>query len=140
MKGEREEFTLFSSSPIFLDASSGHALKIYADMIQNQVTSTEELLVLENADTSLLSADYLSALFDIPMLLISCNPVISSLASCTASSFQLHDGPDREELNKLWRSIEDALYPGQHVVTLVANGGTGKTQTVLKFVSKNISR
>ncbi|KAE9398243.1 hypothetical protein BT96DRAFT_976506, partial [Gymnopus androsaceus JB14] len=84
------------SSPIFLDASSGHALKIYADMIQNQVTSTEELLVLENADTSLLSADYLSALFDIPMLLISCNPVISSLASCTASSFQLHDGPDRE--------------------------------------------
>ena len=29
---------------------------------------------------------------------------------------------------------------GQRVVTLVATGGTGKTEVVLKFVSSNVSR
>ncbi|KAE9382837.1 hypothetical protein BT96DRAFT_162257, partial [Gymnopus androsaceus JB14] len=43
-------------------------------------------------------------------------------------------------MQKVLSSIEKALEPRQRATTLVANGGTGKTQIVLQFVSKNISR
>ncbi|KAE9399513.1 TPR-like protein, partial [Gymnopus androsaceus JB14] len=58
----------------------------------------------------------------------------------SSTTLQLPDCADQQEMNKLLYSIEKALNPGQHVVTLVANGGTGKTQTILKFISENSSR
>ncbi|KAF9059881.1 P-loop containing nucleoside triphosphate hydrolase protein [Rhodocollybia butyracea] len=41
---------------------------------------------------------------------------------------------------KRWAKIQRALMPGQRIVSLVASGGTGKTQTVSKFVQDSSSR
>ncbi|KAE9392401.1 TPR-like protein [Gymnopus androsaceus JB14] len=120
-------------SSIFLDASSSQALdKSIAENI-TQVTSGNTLLVLQNPSAPV--EEYLDRLPYAPVLAITTQ---SSGESSTA--FQLPDYTSQQEVNQLLHSIENALDPGQRVVTLIANGGTGKTQTALHFVSKNFSR
>ncbi|KAE9405904.1 hypothetical protein BT96DRAFT_972319 [Gymnopus androsaceus JB14] len=120
------------SSSIFLDASSSQTLdKSIAENI-TQVTSGNTLLVLQNPSAPV--EEYLDRLPYAPVLAITTE---SSVESSTAFQF-----PDYaiQQVNQLLHSIENAFDPGQRVVTLIANGGTGKTQTVLHFVSKNSSR
>ncbi|KAE9405899.1 TPR-like protein [Gymnopus androsaceus JB14] len=120
-------------SSIFLDASSSQALdKSIAENI-TQVTSGDTLLVLQNPSAPV--EEYLDRLPYAPVLAITTQ---SSGESSTA--FQFPDYASQQEVNQLLHSIEKALDPGQRVVTLIANGGTGKTQTALHFVSKNFSR
>lgn len=125
-----------------MDASSGHALdQAYAEIIKDQVLSAESLLVLENADSSLVLEDHiLASQVDAPMLVMSTSPAISSLASCTDFSFHLPECADHEAVSSLMSSTEKCLLPAQHIITLVANGGSGKTQVVLQFIAKNAFR
>lgn len=110
-----------------------------AKKIKGRLLAPGLLLVLENADTSTVG-DYLHILPDAPVLVTSTQSAISSLASTAASHFQLPDSDVDDVASKVLTSIREALFPGQRVVTLVANGGTGKTQVVLKFVSRESYR
>ncbi|KAE9407189.1 TPR-like protein, partial [Gymnopus androsaceus JB14] len=125
---------------IFLDASSAQALnEKLADKVREQALPTKFLLVLENANESAI-ADDIPDISGSPILVTSTQPDIHSLASFTACEFQLPDAATQQEMKEVLRSIEKVLEARQKVATLVANGGTGKTQTVLQFIFKNISR
>ncbi|KAE9392747.1 TPR-like protein [Gymnopus androsaceus JB14] len=125
---------------VFLDASSAQALNAsLAAKNREQAFPTKFLLVLENANGSVVE-DHIHNLPDSPILVTSTEPAISKLASFTACNFQLSDGATQQEMQKVLSSIEKALEPKQQATAIVANGGTGKTQIVLQFVSKNISR
>lgn len=122
-----------------LDATSADALaKSGADKVTSDMSA---VLVLQKANVSVVEewlASFPSAVQGV--LVTSTQSAISSLASSTAFVFQLPDHADQQVVTRLLRSIEDAFSPRQHVVTLVASGGTGKTQAVLKFISRNFSR
>ncbi|KAE9394753.1 hypothetical protein BT96DRAFT_1022386 [Gymnopus androsaceus JB14] len=130
-------------SPIFLDASSGQALaKSVGDLNNNNNNNNNNkgplanaLLVLQNADTPV--EEYLHTLPYAPVLVMNTE---SSLTSSTSPAFHLPHDADQQVVFKLLNSIARKLNFGQRVVTFVANGGTGKTQAVLKFVSENFSR
>ncbi|KAE9397789.1 hypothetical protein BT96DRAFT_61527 [Gymnopus androsaceus JB14] len=124
-------------SLIFLDASSGQALaKSVADMVSKGIMAqTDTLLVLQSANAPV--EEYFHTLPYAPILGMATQ---SSIACFTTPVFHLPDCADPQVVHKLLHSIERVLKPGQHVATLVANGGTGKTQAVLKFVSENSSR
>ncbi|KAE9399673.1 TPR-like protein [Gymnopus androsaceus JB14] len=125
---------------VFLDASSPQALNAsLAAKIREQAFPTKFLLVLENANSSVVE-DHIPNFPDSPILVASTEPAICKLASFTACKFQLPDGATKQEMQKVLSSIEKALEPRQRATTLVANGGTGKTQIILQFVSRNISR
>ena len=109
-------------------------------MIKDQAPSAASLLVLENADISLVLEGHNSTFSGVPMLVTSTNPAISSLASSTNYSFNLLESADYPTVNNLVSSIQMCFNPCQHIITLVANGGSGKTQVVLQFVSKNAFR
>lgn len=122
-----------------MDASSAQVLSAgIAEKVKGQLLAPGMILVLENADASTVR-DYLHILPDAPVLVTSTQTAISSLASSTASHFQLSDEAN-DVASKVLTCIREALFPGQRVVTLVANGGTGKTQVVLKFVSRESFR
>ncbi|KAE9394261.1 hypothetical protein BT96DRAFT_1022623 [Gymnopus androsaceus JB14] len=126
---------------IVLDASSAEILNIaLQEKVKDQALPPQLLLVLENLDPSVVEGYSWHNFPDIPVLFTSKQPAISSLASSSTCAFHLHDHSDHQVVKKLLCCIEEALYPGQRVVTLVANGGTGKTQVILKFVSRNFSR
>ncbi|KAE9403742.1 hypothetical protein BT96DRAFT_936175 [Gymnopus androsaceus JB14] len=126
---------------IVLDASSTEILNaVLQEKVKDQALPPELLLVLENVDASLVEGYSWHTFPDIPVLVTSTQPAISSLASSNACAFHFDDYLDQQVVKKLLGCIEKALYPGQRVVTLVAKGGTGKTQLILKFVSKNFSQ
>ncbi|KAF5377411.1 hypothetical protein D9757_009698 [Collybiopsis confluens] len=56
------------------------------------------------------------------------------------NSFHLPNDTNRTELEQLKNSLKEILCVKQKIVTLVAAGGTGKTQVVLKFIAKIRSR
>ncbi|KAE9407215.1 TPR-like protein [Gymnopus androsaceus JB14] len=125
---------------VFLDASSAQALnEKLTNKIREQALPNKFLLVLENANESAV-ADYIPNLSNSPILVTSTQPDIRSLASFTACEFQLPDAVTQQKMKEVLSSIKKVLEGRQQVVTLVANGGTGKTQTVLQFVFNNISR
>ncbi len=97
------------------------------------------LLVFENADPSLELDQYLPYSLHNPILVTSTNQAVSHFAS-PACRFELPDSMDQWAADSLCQSIEQAFASLLHVVTIVARGGTGKTQLVLKFVFKNPSR
>ncbi len=97
------------------------------------------LLVFENADPSLELDQYLSYSLHNPILVTSTNQAVSRFAS-PACKFELPDPIDQWASDSLCQSIERAFASLLHVVTIVARGGTGKTQLVLRFVSENPSR
>ncbi|KAF9062640.1 hypothetical protein BDP27DRAFT_1427696 [Rhodocollybia butyracea] len=132
----------FSTRAVFLLASSAEALAVglAQTSLQDPQVLTATLLVLENTHPSLVLADHLPACCSSPVLITSTNHAVSHLASSPAYGFQLPDHPNQQIMNKLRGSVQKALEPKQHIVTLVASGGTGKTQTVLKFISDNSSR
>ena len=64
---------------------------------------------------------------------------ISDVLKCPSPS-QYFVGRE-DTLNRLYRIFSPQIVdPAQRIVALVASGGTGKTQTVLKFVLDNSSR
>ncbi len=97
------------------------------------------LLVFENADPSLELDQYLPYSLHNPILMTSTNQAVSRFAS-PACEFELPDSIDQQAADTLRWSMESAFAPLLHVVTIVARGGTGKTQLVLRFVSENTFR
>ncbi|PBK61763.1 hypothetical protein ARMSODRAFT_1025316 [Armillaria solidipes] len=129
---------------IFLDASSVEALskelKVIVHNIKvNNSAHQPPLLVLENADPFLELDQYLPYSLHNPILMTSTNHAVSCFAS-PACEFELPDPMDQWAADSLCQSIERAFAPLLHIVTIVARGGTGKTQLVLRFVSENPSR
>lgn len=104
-------------------------------MLKNQEISTESLLVLENADPSLVLEDHLPTSLGVPKLITSTEQAIDNWALHTDNTFHLVESANSKALNDIVRSIEKSFNPGQRVTTLVANGGSGKTQVVLKFIA-----
>ncbi|KAE9385269.1 hypothetical protein BT96DRAFT_982095 [Gymnopus androsaceus JB14] len=128
-------------SPIFLDASSCQALdKAYTEMVKYQALPAKLLLVLENADTSLILEDYITTFINVPILVTGTDSAIASFASNADCVFHLPESPDYQVVKNIVHFITKCFTCGQHVITLVANGGSGKTQVVLQFVAKNTSR
>ncbi|SJL08189.1 uncharacterized protein ARMOST_11552 [Armillaria ostoyae] len=125
---------------IFLDVSSVEALKAIVHNIRaNDSAHSSPLLVLENADASLKLDQYLPYSLHNPILVTSTNQAVSRFAS-PGCEFELPDSADWQAADGLRWSIEMAFVPLLHVVTIVAKGGTGKTQVVLRYVSENPSR
>ncbi|KAK0215325.1 hypothetical protein EDD85DRAFT_445363 [Armillaria nabsnona] len=129
---------------IILDASSVEALSMGLKLMVHSIKANNSahqplLLVLENADPSLKLDQYFPHSFHNPILMTSTNQAVSCLAS-PACKFELPDSMDQQAADSLHRSIERAFASLQHIVTIVARGGTGKTQLVLNFVSKDTFR
>ncbi|KAK0215929.1 hypothetical protein EDD85DRAFT_917001 [Armillaria nabsnona] len=129
---------------IFLDASSVEALSMGLKVIVHNIKADDyahqsPLLVFENADPSLELDQYLPYSLHNPILVTSTNQAVSCFAS-PACRFELPDPIDKQAADSLCQSIERAFAPLLHVITIVARGGTGKTQLVLRFVFENLSR
>lgn len=112
----------------------------YAAMLEDKGVLARCLLVLENADPLLVLEDHLPTPFSVPILVTSTNPAIDNWTLHTDNSFHLPEYANHKALNDLVRSIEKSFNLGQRVTSLVANGGSGKTQVVLKFVTTHLSR
>ncbi|KAK0478991.1 P-loop containing nucleoside triphosphate hydrolase protein, partial [Armillaria novae-zelandiae] len=130
---------------IFLDASSVEALNMGLKAMVHNIKAddnTQKLhfLVLENADPSLELNKCLPLSLHTPILIASTNEAVSHFASAQAYKFKLLDSADQFSADNLYESIGRAFDSLQHVVTIVAKGGTGKTQLVYRFVSENPSR
>ncbi|KAK0224863.1 hypothetical protein EDD85DRAFT_228926 [Armillaria nabsnona] len=125
---------------IFLDVSSVEALKAITHNIKaNDSAHPPPLLILENVDAYLELDQYLPYSLHNPILVTSTDQAVSHFAS-PGCEFELPDSADQWAAEGLHRSIEKAFNPLLHIVTLVAKGGTGKTQVVLRFVSEDPSR
>ncbi|KAK0432110.1 hypothetical protein EV421DRAFT_120221 [Armillaria borealis] len=130
---------------IFLDASSVEALSMGLKVIVHNIKADDSahrppLLVLENADPSLELDQYLPYSLHNPILVTSTNQAVSHFASAQDYKLELSDPVDQWATDSLCQSIERAFAPLLHVVTIVARGGTGKTQLVFRFVSEDPSR
>lgn len=106
-------------------------------MLKEESWSAESLLVLENADPLIELENHLPTPFDKPMLVTSTDPVIGNW---TEYSFHLSEFANYKAVNDLAKAIKKSLNPGRRVTAVVANGGSGKTQMVLKFVATHASR
>ncbi len=129
---------------IFLDASSVEMLSMGLKVIAHNIKADDSahqspLLVFENVDPFLELDQYLPYSLHNPILVTSTNQAVSCFAS-PACEFELPDSMDERAADSLYQSIERVFAPLLHVVTIVARGGTGKTQLVLRFVSENPSR
>ncbi len=123
-----------------MDASSVEALKAIVHNIKaDDSAHLPPLLILENADASLELDQYLPYSLHNPILVTSTNQAVSHFAS-PGCEFELSGSVDQQAADGLCRSIEIAFIPFLHVVTIVAKGGAGKTQVVLRFISENPSR
>ncbi|KAE9397782.1 TPR-like protein [Gymnopus androsaceus JB14] len=103
---------------------------------KSALAQPDVLLVLQSADAPV-DSEYLHTLPYAPVLVMTTQP---SLISSTSLVFHLPNDANQKAVHRLLHSVERVLNARRHVVTLVANGGTGKTQAVLKFVSENLSR
>ncbi len=120
--------------------SSVKALKALANNVKaNDSAYPPPLLILENVDAFLKLDQYLPYSLHNPILVTSTDQAVSCFAS-PACDFELPDSIDQWAADSLHQSIEKAFNPMLHIVTLVAKGGTGKTQVVLRFVSEHSSR
>lgn len=104
-------------------------------MLEKQEISAETVLVLENADPSLVLEDYIPIDMGPPKLITSTDQAIGNWTFHTDNTFHLVDSANSKVKNDLVRSIEKSFNPGQQITTIVANGGSGKTQVVLKFIA-----
>ncbi|KAK7441012.1 hypothetical protein VKT23_016793 [Stygiomarasmius scandens] len=129
------KYKLKQFSIISLNANS---VETFEEAIADKLKAANQfpaktLIVIENMDLSLKLDHYLPFTYHAPVLITTTH---SAISSSEAHMFTLPDSSDQQ----VQSSIEKALTPGQHIVTLVAKGGTGKTQMVLKFVSEQQSR
>lgn len=111
-----------------------------ANMLNKESFPEGYLLVLENADPLLVLEDHLPDLSGVPILVTSTNPAIGNWTLHPDHCFHLSQSADYNAISNLVRSIKKCFNPHQCVTTLVANGGSGKTQVVLKFVAEYTSR
>ena len=74
-----------------------------------------------------------------PILVTSTNPAIGNWTLHPDNAFHLSESVDYKAMSDLVRSIKKLFNPGQRVTSLVAHGGSGKTQVVLKFVATHAS-
>ncbi|KAF5358579.1 hypothetical protein D9757_012967 [Collybiopsis confluens] len=99
----------------------------------------DTILVIENMESRLKISDYLPPWFDVPVLITGTQMEITQ-GEYARHSFHLPNDMKQTEREQLKDSLKEILYKKQEIVTLVAAGGTGKTQAVLKFIEKNLSR
>lgn len=130
-------------STVFVDGSSAEAWEKAAAELKlknNTRVLLPTILVLENIDGFQGLEDFLDIFIFSAILVTSTKSAVFNLASSSSSAFDISHAKDAVAARNILGAIEENLQPKQQVVTIVAMGGTGKTQTVLKFVSKNSFR
>ncbi|KAF9065825.1 hypothetical protein BDP27DRAFT_1424445 [Rhodocollybia butyracea] len=117
---------IFQRPTIYIDATSKQALTNALSENQQvfESISLDTILVLENAHASLALEDHFLGCLRCPIVVTSTDSTVSNLASSFAHAFQL---PTKATNNS-------------RIISLVASGGTGKTQTVSKFIQDKSSR
>ncbi|KAF5372721.1 hypothetical protein D9757_011637 [Collybiopsis confluens] len=95
----------------------------------------DTILVIENMDPTLRISDYLPPWVNVHALITGTNMEIIE-GEYRRNSFHLPNDTNQTELEQLKNSLKELLCVKQNIVTLVAAGGTGKTQVVLKFIAK----
>ncbi|KAF5358695.1 hypothetical protein D9757_014372 [Collybiopsis confluens] len=96
-------------------------------------------VVIENMESTLKIMDYMPPWFNFPVLITSTQREMTK-GEYGRHSFHLPNDTKQTEREQLKDSLKEVLYKKQEIVTLVAAGGTGKTQVVLKFIARNLSR
>ncbi|KAF5378395.1 hypothetical protein D9757_010878 [Collybiopsis confluens] len=99
----------------------------------------DTILVIENMDPTLRISDYLPPWMNVPALITGTRMEITE-GEYGRISFHLPDDTNQMGREQLKNSLKEILQVKQDIVTLVAAGGTGKTQAVLKFIARNVLR
>ncbi|KAF5378401.1 hypothetical protein D9757_010875 [Collybiopsis confluens] len=99
----------------------------------------DTILVIENMDPRLRISDYLPPWVNVPALITGTRMEITE-GEYGRISFHLPDDTNLMGREQLKNSLKEILRVKQNIVTLVAAGGTGKTQAVLKFIARNVLR
>ena len=94
--------------------------------------------MFENADPSMGLQDHLPGWVCAPIVITSSNPDMAKKVS--EEAFEIPNSTDWNKIKELAKAVKSRLQSKQCVVTIVAAGGTGKTQVVLSFVADNIER
>ncbi|KAK7441019.1 hypothetical protein VKT23_016800 [Stygiomarasmius scandens] len=132
------DFVKYKLKQFSIISLNGSTVETFEEAIADKLKADNQfpaktLIVIENMDLSLKLDHYLPFTYHAPVLITTTH---SAISSSEAHMFTLPDSSNQQ----VQSSIVKALTSGQHIVTLVAKGGTGKTQMILKFVSEQQSR
>ncbi|KIK60186.1 hypothetical protein GYMLUDRAFT_244622 [Collybiopsis luxurians FD-317 M1] len=125
---------------INLDASSVNALqKAFTEKVKGpQDISENSVLVFENGNPSLGLQDRLPGWACAPIVITSYNQDMAK--KVCGEGFEIPNSTNWTKIKELAKAVKSKLQSKQHVVTIVAAGGTGKTQVILNFVADNFER
>ncbi|KIK58455.1 hypothetical protein GYMLUDRAFT_246150 [Collybiopsis luxurians FD-317 M1] len=125
---------------INLDASSVEALhKAFDKKIKDPLlVSGNAVLVLENVDQPLALEEHLPKWLCAPILITASNRDMARKVS--EETFEFPNSAKWDEIQELGKAVKSFLQLKQRIVTIVAAGGAGKTQLVLRFVADNLAR
>ncbi|KAF5362981.1 hypothetical protein D9757_014796 [Collybiopsis confluens] len=112
---------------------------IAKNMKETESLVADTILVIENMDPTLRISDYLPPWANVPVFITGTKREIIE-GEYGRISFHLPDDTNQLGREELKNSLKEILRVKQNIVTLVAAGGTGKTQAVLKFISRNVLR
>ncbi|KIK56604.1 hypothetical protein GYMLUDRAFT_247645 [Collybiopsis luxurians FD-317 M1] len=126
--------------PIRMDASSDEAFqKALLEKVKGpQQILQNTILILENANPSLALENCLPEWCYVPILMTSFKQDIAKTGSKVA--FEIPGSSSGKGMQELGKAVTSNLKLKQHVATIVAAGGAGKTQLVLRFVADNLAR
>ncbi|KAF9056845.1 hypothetical protein BDP27DRAFT_1433385 [Rhodocollybia butyracea] len=121
---------------IVWDASSEDGLEMGVAEWNSRIegTSNDTLLILQNADPSIDFESRIPYSLHTHVLILSTNSEVSLFASSAGSIFKLSASMNKRMYRELFEDVRKAFAYRQHIVSLVARGGTGKTQVARKFV------
>ncbi|KAJ3846966.1 hypothetical protein EV368DRAFT_88278 [Lentinula lateritia] len=138
MLGELVDELQTGHTLILLDASNSKALRKSLAEKEEHIKSpkSSSLLVLQDADPTLVSElqEYFPNFPQIPIIVTS-----SGLIKNDFASHALQDG-DPRLIDTIINAVKELAKAEKHIVTVVASGGTGKTQLVLEFAKQNYYR
>ncbi|KIK58459.1 hypothetical protein GYMLUDRAFT_696592 [Collybiopsis luxurians FD-317 M1] len=125
---------------INLDTSSVEALHKAVDKkIKGPLpVSGNAVLVLENMDQPLALEEHLPKWLCGPTIITASNGDIARKVS--EETFEFPNSAKWDEIQELGKAVKSCLQLKQCIVTIVAAGGAGKTQLVLRFVADNFAR
>lgn len=135
----------------YVDASSKERLesdlKLFSSAAElgpaiSAICSTRGLLLIVMNINNLVVADLVACLprtLQICLLLCGTDPLLETLVP-SGKCWRLGDFVDEVIIERTRTALADPLEMRRHVVTLVAPGGTGKTQIATKFAHENQMR
>ncbi|KIK58447.1 hypothetical protein GYMLUDRAFT_696235 [Collybiopsis luxurians FD-317 M1] len=125
---------------IDLDASSADALrKAFDKKIRSPLLVSENaVLMIKNVDQPLALAEHRPKWLCAPIIITASNGDVARKVS--EEAFEVPNPAKWDETQELGKAVKSCLQLKQQIVTIVAAGGAGKTQLVLRFVVDNVAR